>query len=579
MANMLESYGLDFLAENEESMMGTLGYTVQNGRAFTSYHDAPYIYMNMGRVEFWASTIKDKDGKLAVSDFHTHCGGNHIWEMICSDIDLTPKASAETERILMMYKSGVEAGMLPVDIINADILPSFLKGEKLKLQVVAPCWQVHYYATEADYEAAAFTDDNGKKWSVAVGSLFPLKFLYNHSTDRYTPGEEYEDDADICFAATVKAVYYGKFKVEGEEHDTFLRCVADTIFGELEFHHTIEQVPEDMRQNIRAGAIISGTCILSADAAIEEYENGIVKNAENNLQLIRYSIEKGENERLRPVLTEATVYETETSGKSYQGPDAIIAQFNYVHENHDGKYITYSAVITEAIDLESGYPVGTRCIILADEQDNYESIGFVTTNQNGDIEKIKISTDSRYRFQVEKPPHIKTPLDDVEAPKSVADLIIARAKFHGFLDYDVESDQILEKPVSEPHKEYAQQMLDALQDSNPDDKTYVMDNLIGYLFAKSVERTVIERKPDALLQVSYKTDDALIGTLHTVLTSDDHAALERAMKLAKQFGKDIRSFMRIRGMEECDYSDTFLHAAIIVQQIGQLYAENGFNSE
>ena len=122
MANMLESYGLDFLSEDEESMMGTLGYTVQNGRAFTSYHEAPYFYMSMGRVEFWASTVKDKDGKLSVSEFHTHCGGNHIWEMICSDIDLTPEASSETERILMMYGNKDETGMVPVDIFNADVL-------------------------------------------------------------------------------------------------------------------------------------------------------------------------------------------------------------------------------------------------------------------------------------------------------------------------------------------------------------------------------------------------------------------------------------------------------------------------
>lgn len=576
---MLESYGLDFLSEDEESMMGTLGYTVQNGRAFTSYHEAPYFYMNMGRVEFWVSTVKDKDGKLSVSAFHTHCGGNHIWEMICSDIDLTPEASSETERILMMYGNKDETGMVPVDIFNADVLPSFLKGEKLKLQVVAPCWQVRYYADEEEYASAAFTDDNVKKWSLGVGSLFPLKFLYNHTTDRYKPGKEYVDDADVCFAATVKAVYFGKFKVEGEEHNTFLRCVADTIFGELEFHHTIEQVPEDMRQNIKIGAIISGTCILSADAAIEKYENGVVKDAENNLKLIRYSIEKGENERLRAVLTDKSVYETETSNKSYQGPDAIIAQFNYVHENHDGKYITHSAVITEADELSMEYPIGTKCIILADEQNNYESIAFVTTNHDGNIEKIKISTDSRYRFQVEEPLQIKTPLDDLEVPKSVADLIIPRARFHGFLDYDVESDQILEESISETHKEYAQQMLDPLQDSNPDDITCVMDNLIAYLFAKSVERTVIERKSDALLQVSYKIDDALIDSLHSTLTADGRAALERAMELAKQFGKDIRSFMLISGMEESDYADTFLHAAIIVQRIGQLYAEDGFDSE
>ena len=51
------------------------------------------------------------------------------------------------------------------------------------------------------------------------------------------------------------------------------------------------------------------------------------------------------------------------------------------------------------------------------------------------------------------------------------------------------------------------------------------------------------------------------------------------MEQAKQFGKDIKSFMRISVMEACDYSGAFLRAAIIVQQIGQLYEENGFDSE
>lgn len=52
-------------------------------------------------------------------------------------------------------------------------------------------------------------------------------------------------------------------------------------------------------------------------------------------------------------------------------------------------------------------------------------------------------------------------------------------------------------------KNDTQQMLDALHDSNPDDTACTMDNVIGYLFAKSVESAINEIKTAALLSVSY----------------------------------------------------------------------------
>ena len=76
----------------------------------------------------------------------------------------------------------------------------------------------------------------------------------------------------------------------GDHADTpFIRCVVDTHFGELEFIHTLDQVPEEMRENIRVGSVVSGTCILSADVALHEYENGIVKDHEHNLRALRYA--------------------------------------------------------------------------------------------------------------------------------------------------------------------------------------------------------------------------------------------------------------------------------------------------
>lgn len=49
------------------------------------------------------------------------------------------------------------------------------------------------------------------------------------------------------------------------------------------------------------------------------------------------------------------------------------------------------------------YPVGTRCIVLADgDADDYESIAFMTMDDNGMITKIKISTDGRYHFKIDE---------------------------------------------------------------------------------------------------------------------------------------------------------------------------------
>ena len=108
MANLLESYGLEFFEENDETMTGLVGYVVSKGKAISSYYGAPYLYMPVGAPEFWAGSETDSEGKLHINSFHTHCGGRNIWEMICSDIDLSPKVCPKNERILMMSRSTEE---------------------------------------------------------------------------------------------------------------------------------------------------------------------------------------------------------------------------------------------------------------------------------------------------------------------------------------------------------------------------------------------------------------------------------------------------------------------------------------
>ena len=581
MANVMESYGLEFFSENHETMNGLVGYVVSNGKAIPSYYGAPYLYMPMGDTEFWAGSEKAEDGNLRINSFHTHCCGLNIWEMICSSIDLSPKACPKNERILMLSRSTDNGGMLPVDVINADVLPSFLEGDRIKLQIVAPCLDVQYYETESEYEEAQPEDKHGKKWMVADGSLVAFAFLSNHLVGAYEEGKEYENDGFVTFRATVKALYHGVFEMEGTSHNTFIRCVADTQFGELEFHHTIDQVPEEMRKNIKVGSIISGVCILSADAAIYDYENGIIRDFDHNLRLLRYTVKKGQAERLRSVLADNSVYETETYGTSYVGPTEIINRFQYVVDNHGDEYFAHMAEITKTDEPNMEYPVGTKCIVLAsDEEDQYESIIFMDVDEVGYISRIKVSKDSRYHFNIIRPPRVKTPLDDIRIPESVAEPILVRAKFHGFLDHETEFDQIAEDPNYSFHANNARGMLDALKADPQPDAKQAIDHILGYLFAKAVEETINQNRENPTfkmrLTAEYQPSDALRGELKTSLEQEMHSKLVDMMELAEQFGNDLFSFMKMTGKTDNDFEDTFTQAAIIVQRIGQLYAQNTF---
>ena len=560
MANLLDSYGLDFLGKDEDTLMDAVRYTVQEGKAIKGYYDTPYFYLPIGSAEFWASSEKSEDGKLSISGFHTHCGGKTIWEMICTDIDISPKDRPKTERILMMSRSTDNGGMLPVDIITADVLPSFLKDDRLTLQLVAPCLEVNYYATEEEYNKTVPTDKRGKKWGVADGALMPLSFLANHLVGNYEEGKEYDNDAYVTFKAKVTRLFVGTFDIGDQKENTFIRLRND---------------------NIKVGSIISGVCMISADAAIGEYENGIVKDFDHNLRLVRFTLAKGEAERLRSVLTADSVYETDTSGNSYHGADEIIDRLAYVCENHEGKYIAHLAEITELAESGLEYPVGTKCIVLADnEEDNYKSIVFVSVDEDGNISRIHVSTDSRYRFRIEKPERVKTSLDDMVIPESVVQPIIWRAKFHGFLENDLEDELVLEDEDYIQHKNNAVRMLEALQAEPQSDAEKTIGNILGYLFAKSVEMTVNEAKENPTfktrLTASYSPHDALQGILRSTLSPEQHATLEDAMELALQFGKDIFVFMEMTEKTDDDFPELFTQAAIVVQKIGQMYASNGF---
>ena len=230
------------------------------------------------------------------------------------------------------------------------------------------------------------------------------------------------------------------------------------------------------------------------------------------------------------------------------------------------------------------YPVGTRCIVLAngEAEDNYESIAFINVDDNGMISRIKISTDSRYHFRIDRPEKVQTPLDDIKVPDSVFEPIILRAKFHGIIDHEIEESYVTENIADYYSLEQnAQRMLEALQEGPQPDAEKAFANIFGYLFAKAIEQTVNEDKNtgeyNTRLTASFRPGEAFAGEISSTLSPEEHAVLVKAMKLGTQFYNDFKAYIQMTDAGEEQFVELFKQAAVVVQRLGQMYSDRCFD--
>lgn len=577
MPNFVETLGLDFLFDDEESGMGFIGYLAKNGKAITGYYGLPSFFNDMGSVDFFIKTAKNDEGQLEFAGFDTHCSGLNVWEMRNSGIDITPKDSLPTEKACVFNSHVDGSGMLPIHIINADVLPSFFKDDVVKMQMCAFALDVNYYANEQEYADAQPKAKDGQKWLLADGSFFPTGFLTNHSLDKKVEEPDYSTDDLVLFRGTVKKLFHGHIEINGEKLNTYISCVVDTMYGELHFNHTIDQVDEEQRCNIKVGSVIAGVCVLSGDVAIYEYEKGIVKDFDHNLRLLRHVIVNGEAERMRSVLCNDAVY-ISGSSNTYEGIDAVIDRFNTIHDAQDSKCFATPATVTsvDCDDLE--YPVGTRCLLISYKDENvYDAIAFIDVTEEGDIKRIYVTEDGRYHFKADD--KLRTNRD-IKLPENIIEPLLNRAKFHNMIDRALSVNNLTEDiPEYSTWNNNATNMLDALQENPQSDVEVAFTNIFGYLFAKAIEMSVNKNKRDNFetsLLISYSPDDAFVGEISSELDEEDHAKLVSAMELGKQFFKDLKFFTEMSVNGENDFMDNLINSLIVVQHIGSLYADKVF---
>lgn len=533
MGFFIENMGLGFLAETDEDDDALISTVAAKGEAITGYYGNPYFDLHLGNCQLTLDTeLNAERTGVYVKDFHTHCDGNTVWEVRLNGMDFTRKGAEHTERTAgISTLSG--GGVAVVNILNADVLPSFMEEDTVKLQMAAFATDFHYYKDAEEYEISVPADDLDRRFLLEDGVIFPTGMMSNRVPENECADDTAWMDSIALIRGIVKRIFWGAIEFGDESHNAFLRVIIGTQFGDLMVVHTPEQVNKDELPNVEVGATFVGACALSGDAAIYEYENGIVRDEKNNLQIMRYTFIKGDADRLRPVLSDDIVYASETTGMVFTGKDDVINRLKYVREYADVEYFAHMATIVDIDDGEDvlPYPVGTRCIVLAAEKpDKYESVVFLEMDNDGNISKINISRNSRYHFALDRTPKHGLPFSEGDFPQSFLSAATIRAKYMKFVPDEFDEEQ-LKYSVEDAMREKlaVEQVLAAKSDGK-------LENVFGYLFAKGMEMEYTKNTP--AVSMSFSPEDAWSGDFRTAVPAEIAERLRIAMRHAGSFHID-----------------------------------------
>lgn len=570
--NYLENLGFGY--PSEEDFEAIIGMTCRDGKAKMGYYGCPYINLELGAAQLIARTgkMEEKD-RLEFVGFDTHAVGHTVWEFALSEINVDAPGSDKCTKRVVAHKPSDNTGMAVINLVNADVLPSFLKNDVIKAQMIAFSELIHYYKDEEEYAESVEETLSGKKFLLGEGNVFPNGLLANHSLDNPEKDKEHYSDNFVSIRGCVKAISIGKLELGEQSLEAFISVTIDTEFGELEIVHTLDQVEESERSNIKVGSVVFGLFVLSGDVAIYEYSEGFIADEKNDLALVRYTLQAGDPERLRLVLSEEAEYISDASAATYKGADEIIERLKYIKEsNPDTNFFAQMATVSSVDDGAEALPysVGQRCIILSEDRpDNYVSIVFVDVAENGHIQRIHISEDGRYHFKIDEPPHYEDPLENVRFPENAEDSMLTRAKFHGLINRECSLEDVFSRVGHE--KEYesnAKNITLTFTDREEDD---ILSNVFGYLFAKSAEQTYNRSK--AIAPSSFKMSEAVLETYRANTDEPTARKLSIAHELGKQFFKDVKVHYELeenRGR----LKEILTDALIFVQQLGEVYSEN-----
>ena len=476
MPNFLDNFGLESFNEDEDSLMGLLGHVVKEGKGITGYYGIPYLNTHLGDVQVIARIKRNDEGNYECCGFDTHCKGRSVWEVRIVD-ELKPQDDDPLCKRLFLKSVDGDCPFI-ADIVNADVLPSFSKDEIIKLQMIAFTDKINFFENDDDYSATVNPGLNGTKITIGEDTIFPVG-LFSKDDNPTTKNL-------VQIHGTVEQAFWGRLDLgqpENEDLRTFIICRVKTHqYGNIEIVESADAIDPDNSKHIHPGAIADCFAYLSGDPAIYELDEGIIKNEENNLKLVAYTLEKGDPERLRSVLAEGFVYHSENANKHIESIDEYLELVKYIH-NEGTPCHAYHATISEHKEGTPEYPVGTKCLVLKyEDEEGYNSIVFVDQDESGNIQRILISKDGRYRFKVDLPPSDSEEVKNAFSGNrpSTEEAIFARAEIFRVFSRNTTLD-FVKKTLEKNHDRFVEALTPILN------KAEIEKNDFGVAFSKGVE--------------------------------------------------------------------------------------------
>ena len=400
MSNFLNNLGLGVICEDEDTYKGFTGGVIAEGRVIPCYtEDLLFVMKNYKDAEFVVRAKKTEDEhKYEFVGLDTHCSGMCVWNTeVIADITPDDAESGERRLLLSSDNNGEGHGLVVVNLINADVLPSYVYGDKVKMQVVGFPLFIEFFNDEGEY-ADFVPGEKEEKVLLGEGVIMPSEFMKNHHPDKGDVVNGGTDD--ICLVrGTVKKMLYGRFEDEDRKFQTFVRVLIETYFGDLEMEVDIKELDESDNKNIKVGATVFAGIILSGDVAIYEYENGFIADEDHDLMLFRHTIMCGEAKRLRKRLASDVTYISNVGKWEKRGRNEVSDLFQYIYDVRSTHYKAHLAnLIVPETDENLEYSPGKHCLVMENEKEELESIMFLSYNDSNEISKVQFINDSRYRF-------------------------------------------------------------------------------------------------------------------------------------------------------------------------------------
>ena len=568
MAEFFRNLGLEFVEDDKDSYLGMCNTVIQKGKPIHSYYGDSYLHLKWGDAEFY-SNIDDKEGTLQFEGMNTHMSGNEIWELESTGIDITPNNFSKHEKIIMFRKTN-KKGFIPIDIVTSDLIPCLLEGEKVRLQIAGFPIDIHYYSSEDEYIENQPENEYGKKFLIGDGGLFPLPFLVNHQVkglddNAYKKQNETLSDDITFFKGVVEGVYHGFIRTETMEKPgerAFIRCVINTEFGKLELAHTLEQVDEKERINIRAGSVVYGTCVLSGDANINVNEN-MVKSYDANLSLIRDALELGNSKRLRPFLTNGSIYSTVNAKEPFIGGDAIVERMELV-DRIGTKCKTKYVVITSSLNEKYKCYTQKKAIALLYD-DVIETILCLENDANDNIAMMEVVNESEFDYYVDE--EIDNPSFDL--PDHISDILLNKFRAIGIIDEDTENEIIMSDAILTTIKDKADKLIQSLKQRHGDLSQKDIINMYSYFLCKGFDRAIHIELCDKDYLPYFRGDDVKVGNIRDALPYKYKYLTDKMVEYGGILSSDMDIYIRIKTINQEKGYDMILESLCATFEIGE----------